>query len=164
MPATILLADDSPHARRMGTEYLTGLGFAVEAVGDAAAARAALAARPLALVIVDAALPAVAGDSQGGMALGGMELCREIKQHAAWRALPVVVLLGALARVAPEALQAADAVLRKPLSSAGLERSLARWLGKLPEPPAVAPESTDAEPLTPEQMLELAVREAACGE
>lgn len=162
MPATILLADDSPHARRMGTEYLTGLGFAVEAVGDAAAARAALAARPPALVIVDAALPGAEGES-----LGGMALCREIKQHPGRRALPVVVLLGALARVAPEALQAADAVLRKPLSSAGLERSLARWLGSRPAPSeatAVAPSAGESGLLTPEEMLERAVREAACGQ
>jgi CheY-like chemotaxis protein len=161
MPATILLADDSPHARRMGTEYLTGLGFAVEAVGDAAAARTALAARPPALVIVDAALPGAEGES-----LGGMALCREIKQQPGGSGIPVVVLLGALARVAPEALAAADAVLRKPLSSAGLERSLARWLGKLPPAPvpAVAAATADAEELSPEQMLELAVREAALGQ
>ena len=160
MPATILLADDSPHARRMGIEYLTGLGFAVEAVGDGAAARASLAVRRPALVIVDAALPGAEGES-----LGGMTLCREIKQYPGLPALPVVVLLGALARVPPEALAAADAVLRKPLSSAGLERSLARWLGKLPPAPApVAAATADPGELSPEQMLEQAVREAARGQ
>lgn len=158
MPATILLADDSPHARRMGIEYLTGLGFAVEAVGDGAAARASLAARRPALVIVDAALPGAEGES-----LGGMTLCREIKQYPGLPALPVVVLLGALARVPPEALAAADAVLRKPLSSAGLERSLARWLGKLPPAP-VAAATADPGELSLEQMLEQAVREAARGQ
>lgn len=161
MAATLLLADDSAHARRMGTEYLTGLGFAVEAVGDRAAARAMLLARPPTLVIVDAALPDGGEESADG--LGGVALCREIKQNPAWQAIPVVVLLGALARVAPETLQVADAVLRKPLSSAGLERSLARWLGQLPVAPDGVPAAAGSAELSLEEMLERAVREAALG-
>ena len=59
--------------------------------------------------------------------------------------------------------QVADAVLRKPLSSAGLERSLARWLGQLPEVSDVVPAAADSAALSLEEMLERAVREAALG-
>ncbi len=148
MPASVLLADDNPHARRMGAQYLADLGYAVEAVGDGPAALAALAAAPLPrLILADAALPGL------GVPLGGLELLRQLRTHPAWRAIPVLLLVGALAPVADAALAAADGVLRKPLSSAGLER----WLPRLPGGPA----PPDPPQLSPSDLLLLAVREAA---
>ncbi len=150
----VLLADDSIHARRMGEQYLADLGCSVESVADGAAALAALERRTPDLVLVDAALPG----------LEGIELCRRIKARPQSAATPVLILVGALAPTSPEPLAAADGVLRKPLSSAGLEAWLRRTAAPAsaaapPPPPALA----DAA-LTPQAMLELAVAEAAAGE
>jgi len=154
MAASVLLADDNPHARRMGTQYLADLGYAVEAVSDGPAALAALVAmsrQPPRLILTDAALPGL------GVVLGGMELVRQVRAHPEWGTIPVLVMVGALSRVAEAELAGADGVLRKPLSSAGLERWLPRTaaVGAAPTPP---PE------LSPAEMLVLAVREAAQSE
>jgi len=122
--AHVLLADASPQSRRMGTAYLEDLGWQVQAVADGPAALAALPQSP-ALVLTDAALPGM-----GDAAWGGVELCRRVR--AAAPATPVLILLGALAQVPESQLAAADGVLRKPLSSAGLET----WLAKVIANPA----------------------------
>ncbi|MGH9414538.1 MAG: response regulator [Terriglobales bacterium] len=142
----ILLADDSPHTLRMGREYLSGLGYEVATATDGATALAAIAEQRLELILVDAALPGFAAE------LGGMELCRQVKADPRLQAVPVLVLVGALARLAPEELALADGVLRKPLSSAGLEA----WLR-----PAAVPQPGGELPV--DEMLTLAVQEAAQG-
>lgn len=147
-PASVLLADDSPQARRMATAYLADLGYAVTAVADGPAALAALAATPHTLALVDAALPGFPA-----AVLGGLELLRRIRARPDSPPLPVLLLLGALAQVDEAALATADGVLRKPLSSAGLER----WLPRLASAPPTAPPAE----LDPGDMLRLAVREAA---
>ena len=126
MPRTILLADDSPLARRMGTEYLAELGFEVTGVASSAEAWQALEALDAAgqfpeLVLASAALP---GELPGG---SGIELARRIKAEPRWRATPVLILVGALATM--DAFAPADGVLRKPLSPAGLEP----WLVRSPQ-------------------------------
>lgn len=138
MPLTLLLADASPHARRMAELYLADLGYGVLAAADGPAALQLLddlgrrQAAP-SLILADANLPG----------LPGLELCREIKQRPEWRSIPFLLLLGALAPAASEEHFApADGVLRKPLSSAGLQR----WL----QP-------------SPDEWLERAVYEAALG-
>ena len=55
--ARVLVVDDEPELRALLVEYFGRHGFAVEAVGDAAAARAALAARTPALAILDINMP-----------------------------------------------------------------------------------------------------------
>src|SRR6185295_11680046 len=67
--STILLADDSPHAQRMGERILREEGFEVLSVGDEAGALARLADSDPDLLIADAFLP-------GG---GGLDLCRHVK-------------------------------------------------------------------------------------
>lgn len=146
MKGTILLADDSPHTLRMGTEYLSGLGYRVTSAPDGPAALAALGQNRPELILVDAALPGLASP------LGGMELCRRVKSDPALHSIPVLVLLGALAQTDPAALALADGVLRKPLSSAGLET----WLDR------TAAARGERE-LTADEMLVLAVQEAAQG-
>jgi CheY-like chemotaxis protein len=126
VPRTILLADDSPLARRMGTAYLAELGFEVTGAASSAEAWQALQALDAAgqfpeLVLANAALP---GESSGG---SGLELARRIKAEPRWRATPVLILVGALATVGEFA--PADGVLRKPLSPAGLEP----WLVRSPQ-------------------------------
>lgn len=141
----ILLADDSPHARHMGSEYLADLGYQVVTASDGATALSLLNEQGMELILVDAALPGMPEASLPEQ-LGGMALCRRIKSNPAWSSIPVLVLLGAMARTSPRELAGADGVLRKPLSSAGLER----WLQQLA-----------ARALSPKEMLERAVRAAA---
>ena len=59
--STILLADDSPHAQRMGERILREEGFEVSSVADEAAALARLADGDPDLVIADAFLPGSGG-------------------------------------------------------------------------------------------------------
>lgn len=159
MGAPVLLADDSPHARRMGSEYLAELGYEVVAVADGAAALAAIARRPPQLILADAALPGFDGP------LGGMDLCRTVRAHPEWGPIPVLLMLGALARVEAGELDGADGVLRKPLSSAGLEQWLQRQPGQgvLAAATQVGPLVAKL-PLSPAEMLAIAVRAAALGE
>ena len=56
-PNAVLLVDDDPQIRELVTTYLTGEGFAVSAVGDGEAMRAAMAKRTPDVVVLDIMLP-----------------------------------------------------------------------------------------------------------
>ena len=119
--STILLADDSPHAQRMGERILREEGFDVSSVADEASALARLAGGDPDLVIVDAFLPGSGGDR------GGLDLCRYVKKfHHHVRVILTAGQLEALDE--KEAREAGcDAVLRKPFEAsmvAGTIRSL----------------------------------------
>ena len=115
--STILLADDSPHALRMGERILREEGFEVSSVADEAAALACLKKVDPDLVIADVFLP-------GG---GGLDLCRQIKKlHPHMR---VILTAGQLEPLDEEEARRAgsDAVLRKPFEASvviGTIRSL----------------------------------------
>lgn len=132
MKPVIVLADASPQARRMGAIYLEDLGYDVVAVEDAAAVLRVLAGSLPRAILAASSLP----DMTGG------ELSQLVKARPEWRAIPFLLLLGALAPPEPSAAEMglADAALRKPLSSAGLQQFL--------QP-------------TPAEMLRLAVAAAA---
>jgi len=115
--STILLADDSPHAQRMGERILREEGFEVSSVADERSARARLADADTDLVIVDAFLP-------GG---GGLDLCRHAKR--VHRHVRVILTAGLLEPLDEQEARAAgcDAVLRKPFEASmviGTIRSL----------------------------------------
>jgi len=115
--STILLADDSPHAQRMGERILREEGFEVSSVADEAAALARLADGDPDLVIVDAFLPGS----------GGLDLCRYIKKFH--RHVRVILTAGQLEVLDEKEARAAgcDAVLRKPFEASmviGTIRSL----------------------------------------
>lgn len=78
----ILLADDEPAFQRLTGAWLRGLGHEVEVVGDGDAARAAFAAKPFDLVLLDLAMPPH-HDPEAGLAL-----------IAAFAPAPVVVMTG----------------------------------------------------------------------
>jgi DNA-binding response OmpR family regulator len=59
----ILVVDDDPDLRELFRDALIGQGFDVETAGTVEAARAAIAARPPALVIVDLLLRGESGQS-----------------------------------------------------------------------------------------------------
>jgi CheY-like chemotaxis protein len=105
--SSILLADDSPHAQRMGERILREEGFEVWSVADEATAKARLAVANPDLVIADVFLP-------GG---GGLELCRHIK--TLHRHVRVILTAGQLEPLDEEEARRAgcDAVLRKPFEA-----------------------------------------------
>jgi CheY-like chemotaxis protein len=119
--STILLADDSPHAQRMGERILREEGFQVSSAADEAAALACLATVDPDLVIADVFLPGGAGER------GGLDLCRHVKTFH--RHVRVILTAGQLEPLDEEEARAAgcDAVLRKPFEASvviGTIRSL----------------------------------------
>ena len=157
--STILLADDSPHAQRMGERILREEGFEVWSVADEPTALARLAVANPDLVIADVFLP-------GG---GGLDLCRQIKKLH--RHVRVILTAGLLEPLDEEEARAAgcDAVLRKPFEAsvaietirplvqeAKLARGLfAEALASVPpvpvsDAPASDPSTAPAPPLPPD--------------
>ena len=105
----ILLADDSPHAQRMGEFILRGEGYEVVTVTDGETAVVRLADADPDVVLADVSLPA----------RNGYELCRFIKDHPKHRHVRVVLTAAALEPLnEPLALEVhADGNLRKPFES-----------------------------------------------
>lgn len=105
--SVILLADDSPHAQRMGEKILRDEGYEVVSLTDGETAVKRLADVDPELVIADAFLP---GRS-------GFELCRYVKEH--YRHTRVILTAGLLEQFDEEEARRAgcDAVLRKPFEA-----------------------------------------------
>jgi CheY-like chemotaxis protein len=142
--STILLADDSPHAQRMGEHILREEGFDVSTVADGVAALVRIAESDPDLIIADAFLPG----------RNGFDLCRQVKR---WRPhVRVILTAGSLETFNDDEAKEAgcDAVLRKPfeateavaiirplLQEAILERGL---MGQYVSPPEMAAPVSDA--------------------
>jgi CheY-like chemotaxis protein len=150
----ILLADDSPHAQRMGERILTEEGYQVVSITDGETAVMRLADVDPDLVIADVFLP---GRS-------GFDLCRYVKTHH--RHARVILTAGLLEKLdEADAHQAGcDAILRKPFEASVVmqtirplaqEAQLARGLfaealaGAVPEPVSDAPVPARAQPPDP---------------
>jgi len=105
--SVILLADDSPHAQRMGERILSGEGYQVVWVGDGESAALRLPEIDPDVVIADANLPG----------LSGIELCRYIKSSC--RHVRVILTAGQIEEVDESAARRAgcDAILRKPFEA-----------------------------------------------
>jgi len=105
----ILLADDSPHAQRMGERILREEGFEVVSLTDGDTVLARLQDVDPDVLIVDAFLP---GKS-------GLELCRYIKSHPLHPHMRVVLTAGLLEQLNEEdaRLAGADATIKKPFES-----------------------------------------------
>jgi CheY-like chemotaxis protein len=105
--SVILLADDSPHAQRMGESILSGEGYQVVWVGDGEAAALRLPEIDPDVVIAAANLPG----------LSGIELCRYIKTSC--RHVRVILTAGQIEEVDESAARRAgcDAILRKPFEA-----------------------------------------------
>jgi CheY-like chemotaxis protein len=105
--SNILLADDSPHAQRMGEHILREEGFTVTTVADGVAALVSVAETDPDVIIADAFLPS----------RNGFELCRRVKH---WRPYVRVILTAGLLETFDEAEAKAagcDAILRKPFEA-----------------------------------------------
>jgi CheY-like chemotaxis protein len=105
----ILLADDSPHAQRMGERILREEGFEVVSLTDGDAAMLRLADVDPDLILADVFLP---GKS-------GFELCRHVKGDPLLRHVRVVLTAGLLEPFdEEEAVRAGcDAILKKPFEA-----------------------------------------------
>ena len=112
--SVILLADDSPHAQRMGERILSGEGYQVVWVGDGEAAALRLPEIDPDVVIADANLPG----------LSGIELCRYIKSSC--RHVRVILTAGQIEEVDENAARRAgcDAILRKPFEASVMIETL----------------------------------------
>jgi CheY-like chemotaxis protein len=151
----ILLADDSPHAQRMGERILREEGFEVVSLTDGDAALKRLADVDPDLILADVFLPAKSG----------MEICRYVKNDLKLRHVRVVLTAGLLEPFDEEEAQRAgcDAILKKPFEASKLMETieplikaaqLARGLfaevlasaAATPETPAAAPAAPAAPP------------------
>ncbi len=141
----ILLADDSPHAQRMGERILRDEGFEVVSLTDGETALARLSDVDPDLILADVFLP---GKS-------GLDLCREVKNNPALRHVRVVLTAGLLEPFDEEEATRAgcDAIIKKPFEASKVvgtihplvkEAQLARGLiadvlASAPPPPSVEP-------------------------
>lgn len=117
--SAILLADDSPHAQRMGERILRDEGFEVASVTNGETALVRMADVDPDLVIADVFLPG----------RNGFELCRAIK--AEYRHVRVILTAGLLEPFDEQEARRAgcDAILKKPFEASvviGTIRSLVR--------------------------------------
>jgi CheY-like chemotaxis protein len=105
----ILLADDSPHAQRMGERILREEGFEVVTVTDGETALIRLADVDPDVIMVDVFLPN----------RSGYEICRRVKEDPRHRRARVVLLAGLLEPVdlGEAQLAGADAILKKPFEA-----------------------------------------------
>ncbi len=108
----ILLADDSPHAQRMGERILREEGFEVVTVTDGETAMVRLADVDPNLILADVYLP---GKS-------GYEICRAVKSDPRYRFTRVVLTAGALEPIDEEEARRAqaDGILKKPFEASAV--------------------------------------------
>ncbi len=86
--SSILIVEDDSQIRDLLQQMLTGQGYRAESVADGETALELLAARHPDLILLDVGLPGI----------DGFAVCRQIKQRAATRLTPVVLVTGLHAR------------------------------------------------------------------
>ena len=105
----ILLADDSPHAQRMGERILREEGFEVISVTDGDTAMVRLEDVNPDVVVADAFLPK----------RSGFDICRDVKGNPKFRHVRVVLTAGVLEPLDEDEASRAgsDALLKKPFEA-----------------------------------------------
>jgi CheY-like chemotaxis protein len=113
----ILLADDSPHAQRMGERILRDEGHEVVTVSDGKVALLRLDDAQPDLIIADMSMPEVSG----------FELCEYVKKSSG---IPVILTAGPVEPIdeAEVGRVRADGVLRKPFEASLLLESIGRFV------------------------------------
>ncbi len=108
----VLLADDSPHAQRMGERILREEGFEVASVTDGETALIRLRDVDPDLILLDAFLPR----------RSGYDICKEIKQTPSLNFTSVVLTYGVTEPIDSQkvTMSGADATLQKPFESSSL--------------------------------------------
>jgi CheY-like chemotaxis protein len=113
----ILLADDSPHAQRMGERILRDEGHEVITVSDGKVALLRLQDAAPDLIIADVSMPEVSG----------YEVCEYVKKHGG---APVFLTAGAVEPVDEDAVArvGADGVLKKPFEASILLSAIGKFV------------------------------------
>ncbi len=108
----VLLADDSPHAQRMGERILREEGFELLTAVDGAGAFHQLTSGAPDVVLADAYLPGTSG----------FELCRAVKQDESLKHTRVVLTAGMLEPFDEEEARRAgcDGILKKPFEASAV--------------------------------------------
>jgi len=140
----ILLADDSPHAQRMGERILRDEGHEVITVSDGRVAMLRLQDAEPDLIIADISMPEVSG----------FELCQYVKSHGG---APVFLTAGAVEPVDEKEVDRvrADGILKKPFESTILLEAIGRFIGgtkKKSTAPRTAAPSRSVAVIDPEQI------------
>ena len=132
----VLLADDSPHAQRMGERILREQGLDVMAVMDGEAALAQVVDWSPDLVLADAFLPAHSG----------YDLCEYVKKHPGLQHTRVIITAGLLEPLDEERARRAgsDAILKKPFEASVVIETIQPLLStalqaRPPQPPPPQP-------------------------
>jgi CheY-like chemotaxis protein len=129
----ILLADDSPHAQRMGERILRDEGHEVITVSDGRVAMLRLQDTEPDLIIADISMPEVSG----------FELCEYVKAHSG---VPVILTAGAVEPIDEKEVDRvrADGILKKPFEATLLLNSIGRFVqsGARKRPAPTAPASS----------------------
>jgi CheY-like chemotaxis protein len=142
----ILLADDSPHAQRMGERILRDEGHEVITVSDGKVAVLRFEDAQPDLIIADISMPEVSG----------FELCEYVKAHGG---APVLLTAGAVEPVDEKEVDRvrADGLLKKPFEASLLLEAVGRFVGgskkragEAENKPAAAPRSVAI--IDPEQV------------
>jgi len=112
MSSRILLADDSPHAQRMGEQILSEEGYEVVTVSDGDSALIRLDDVDPDVVLADAIMPK----------RSGYEVCQFIKMSPRHRRTRVLVTIGAMESLDEEMVSRVqpDGVLKKPFEASAL--------------------------------------------
>ncbi len=112
----ILLADDSPHAQRMGERILRDEGHEVITVSDGKVAVLRLDDAQPELIIADISMPEVSG----------FELCEYVKRTSG---IPVILTAGPVEPIDEKEVDRvrADGILRKPFEASALLESIGRF-------------------------------------
>jgi len=113
----ILLADDSPHAQRMGERILRDEGHEVITVSDGKVAVLRLEDAQPDLIIADISMPEVSG----------FELCEYVKRS---NGIPVILTAGPVEPIDEKEVDRvrADGILRKPFEATALLDSIGRFV------------------------------------
>ena len=148
--SVILLADDSPHAQRMGQRILAEEGHQVECVSDGEAAALRLPEVDADVVIADAHLPG----------LSGLDLCRCIKSNS--RYVRVILTVGSLEELDEAAAKRAgcDAILRKPFEASVMAEALAPLLAAAQRDRQAAAKGSVSSVAVPQDDIRAAVERA----
>ncbi len=134
----ILLADDSPHAQRMGERILREEGFEVVSLTDGDNALLRLADVDPDLILADVFLPNKSG----------LDICRYVKSHPRHRHARIVLTAGLLEPFdEDEARQAgADAILKKPFEASVVLQTIKPLLAEAQAARELRPEMAQETP------------------
>ncbi len=129
MPLTILLADDSMTAQKMGKEILLGAGYQVIAVSNGAAAAKKLAEKPD-IIILDVFMPGYTG----------LEICEKVRASIDTAKTPVILTVGKMEHFDPQetARVKADGLIIKPFEPTDLLATIKKFEQKIASDAAAA--------------------------